>query len=48
MLVPVVLIVGQDPFDSFDPVVKNKLQFIGPNLIRKLDERLKRLINIIQ
>jgi hypothetical protein len=42
------VIIAHDPFHSFNPVVKNKLQFSGLNLIQKLDDHLKKLINIIE
>jgi hypothetical protein len=34
LLVIVVSIVGSDPFHLFDPLVKNKVQFRGMNLIQ--------------
>jgi hypothetical protein len=48
LFVLIVSIVGSDPFHSFDPVVKNKLQFKGPNLIQKLDDCLKKLADITE
>jgi hypothetical protein len=44
----IVSIVGEDPFHSFKIVAKSKLQFRRPNLIHKLDERLMKLINVIE
>jgi hypothetical protein len=43
-----IAIVGEDSFHSFDPVVRSKLQFRGLNLIRKLDDRFKKLIGVIE
>jgi hypothetical protein len=40
--------VGEDSFHSLAPVVTNELQFKGLNLIQKLDDRVKKLINIIE
>jgi hypothetical protein len=48
LLVTLVSIVGQDPFHSFDPVVKNKLQFRGPNRTQKLVDRPEKLIDITE
>jgi hypothetical protein len=41
-------IVGQDPFPPFAPVLKNKLQFRGLDLLPKLHDRLDKLVNIIE
>jgi hypothetical protein len=43
-----VSIVSENPFYLFDPVVQNKLESRGLNLIHKLDDSRKRLINIIE
>jgi hypothetical protein len=48
LLVRVASIVREDPFHSFDPMVKNMLQFRGVNLHQKLYDCLKKLINIIE
>jgi hypothetical protein len=45
---PAVSIGGQDPFHSFSPAVRNNSQFKKLNLIQKLDDCLKKLINIIE
>jgi hypothetical protein len=47
-LVIFVSIICQDTFHWFDPVVKNKSRFRGLNLIHKLDEYLKKLIEITE
>jgi hypothetical protein len=44
----VVSIVGQDPFHSFDPMVQNNLQCRELNLIQKLSDHLKKLIDVIE
>jgi hypothetical protein len=44
----VISIIAEDLFHSFDPVVKNNLQFKGMNFFRRLGDRLKELINIIE
>jgi hypothetical protein len=43
-----VSIPGENPFYLFGSVVQNKPQFRGRNLIHKLDDCRKRLINIIE
>jgi hypothetical protein len=44
----IVSIVGENSFYLSDSVVQNRPQFKGLNLIHKLDDCRKRLINIIE
>jgi hypothetical protein len=48
LLVILVFIVGSYQFHSFDSVVKNKMQFRGSNLIQKLDDLLKKPVDIMK
>jgi hypothetical protein len=46
--VEVASIVDKDQFYSFNQVIENKEQFRGLNLIQKLDDRLKKFIDMIE